>query len=531
MATRDDHFGNEERLMGAERQRRRVASPGGAVPLPGCGPLAKRGTGTGIATGYGKRRAGAPLLRQLLPIAAVLLAGVPAPPAAAQSVTCADRPVMAGAVSTRADIQSFVQCAYEHVSEVGFEAAHTAFKEEPRWKSGSMYVFVAEVTTQSDQARVFVFPPDPAREIGPFGAVIDAWGNDVFREYHRLATGFGEGWVYYSFTDPATGDDAPKVSYVKRMQWNGVDTVIGAGLYSRDLPGTCGPEEVNATLLDAEGGNERLAEFVRCAALELEPLGYNGAQAMIGEHRWRSGSIYLFAMDTYGNVLFNGDPYHRWFGASAPELNTDPDGQFLGYDIIRTSNAFGEAFLAYRARNPATGSTENKVAFVKRVVAYGMPMLLASGYYPSEERGIVISIRGTGPGLPFLGTVRAEDTVSGLQLTPSLIGLSPGPHGFHVHTIPDCGNGGMNTGSHYDPENTGRHDGPYGTGHLGALPVLVVSETGVATVPVVAPRLTLSDIEGRALIIHAGGDNYSDFPAPLGGGGPRVACGVIPTAD
>lgn len=34
-------------------------------------------------------------------------------------------------------------------------------------------------------------------------------------------------------------------------------------------------------------------------------------------------------------------------------------------------------------------------------------------------------------------------------------------------------------------------------------------------------------LEGHALIIHAGGDNYSDAPAPLGGGGARLACGVI----
>ncbi len=29
-------------------------------------------------------------------------------------------------------------------------------------------------------------------------------------------------------------------------------------------------------------------------------------------------------------------------------------------------------------------------------------------------------------------------------------------------------------------------------------------------------------------MIHAGGDNYSDTPEKLGGGGARVACGVIP---
>ena len=42
-----------------------------------------------------------------------------------------------------------------------------------------------------------------------------------------------------------------------------------------------------------------------------------------------------------------------------------------------------------------------------------------------------------------------------------------------------------------------------------------------------APNLAVKDLKGRSVIIHAGGDNYSDQPAPLGGGGARIACGVI----
>ena len=43
-----------------------------------------------------------------------------------------------------------------------------------------------------------------------------------------------------------------------------------------------------------------------------------------------------------------------------------------------------------------------------------------------------------------------------------------------------------------------------------------------------APALTLADVEGRTLMIHENGDNYSNEPKPLGGGGARIACGVIP---
>ena len=48
------------------------------------------------------------------------------------------------------------------------------------------------------------------------------------------------------------------------------------------------------------------------------------------------------------------------------------------------------------------------------------------------------------------------------------------------------------------------------------------------TQPVLAPRLNMADLKGRSLMIHAGGDNHADHPAPLGGGGARVVCGVTP---
>jgi Cu-Zn family superoxide dismutase len=41
------------------------------------------------------------------------------------------------------------------------------------------------------------------------------------------------------------------------------------------------------------------------------------------------------------------------------------------------------------------------------------------------------------------------------------------------------------------------------------------------------PHLTVADVKGRSIMIHGGGDNYSDQPAPLGGGGARIACGVV----
>ena len=294
---------------------------------------------------------------------------------------CANRSITASAVRTTEDVQAFVQCAYEFVQEMGFEEARRAFNEDERWKSGPIYIFVSEATPLSDQARLFVFPPARSREGSSLGLLIDAFGNDYYKEQHRIVSSFGAGWLYYSFTNPATGRDEPKASYIKSIDWEGNLAAIGAGIYRRDIPGTCESEEVNALALEATPSNERLQEFVRCAAMELESQGYFATRALSSDPRWRNGSIYLFGLDTYGYTLFSGDPYSQWYGLIAPELNDHMGGPFGGRDVVSVGDAFGETFLYYSTRNPASGMMQRKVTFVKRVVAYGLPILVGAGYY------------------------------------------------------------------------------------------------------------------------------------------------------
>ena len=114
--------------------------------------------------------------------------------------------------------------------------------------------------------------------------------------------------------------------------------------------------------------------------------------------------------------------------------------------------------------------------------------------------------------------------------------MPAGVHGFHVHENGSCEPGmkdgkavaALAAGGHFDPQKTGKHLGPYADGHLGDLPAIYVTADGMANDPVLAPRLKkISEIEGKALMVHAGGDNHSDHPLPLGGGGERFACGVI----
>lgn len=130
-----------------------------------------------------------------------------------------------------------------------------------------------------------------------------------------------------------------------------------------------------------------------------------------------------------------------------------------------------------------------------------------------------------------VGYVEIAQTREGLRFDarklPDLrpYGVQPGPRGFHVHEFADL----TNPGCHYDPEHTKTHRGPFGMGHRGDLPALYIGPGGRPTAVVTAPRLALHEIMGRSLIIHEGGDNYTDTPKN-GGGGRRALGGVITPA-
>lgn len=130
-----------------------------------------------------------------------------------------------------------------------------------------------------------------------------------------------------------------------------------------------------------------------------------------------------------------------------------------------------------------------------------------------------------------MGTLTVRPSDSGLYVTVRAQGFEPGEHGFHIHQNPSCepadGTPGGAAGGHWDPEDTGTHRGPVGDGHLGDMPALNADADGSIDQVVELPRIDdPAMLRGHAVIIHQGGDTYSDEPS-LGGGGARVACAVI----
>jgi superoxide dismutase, Cu-Zn family len=163
--------------------------------------------------------------------------------------------------------------------------------------------------------------------------------------------------------------------------------------------------------------------------------------------------------------------------------------------------------------------------------------LAAAGAANAQTKSATVNkITAEGVG-DAIGTINFRDTKQGLFIEPMVTGLPPGLHGFHIHQNPNCGPGpgannqpaaGMAAGGHYDPKSTNKHRGPHSEdSHLGDLPILPVDLNGMAAFPGVAKRLKTTDLVGRSVMIHAGSDNFDDAPNPLGGGGGRIACGVI----
>lgn len=152
---------------------------------------------------------------------------------------------------------------------------------------------------------------------------------------------------------------------------------------------------------------------------------------------------------------------------------------------------------------------------------------------PTQTSVDVYAVTAQGIG-NAVGRIQFTDTAQGLQIQTQLKQLPSGPRGFHIHENPSCAPAekdgkmvaALSAGGHFNPYQMPNHGTPL-TGHLGDLPFLLVETDGTAQRTLIAPRLKVKDILGRAVMIHAGGDNYSDHPKPLGGGGDRIACGVI----
>jgi Cu-Zn family superoxide dismutase len=130
------------------------------------------------------------------------------------------------------------------------------------------------------------------------------------------------------------------------------------------------------------------------------------------------------------------------------------------------------------------------------------------------------------------GTLAFAPMTDGVHVTGDIGGLAPNStHGFHIHEKGDCSAADASSaGGHFNPggEAHGRASAPHH--HLGDNDNLVADADGVAHVDAHFAGVVLggggaNDIVGKAVVVHAGADDYASQPA--GNAGARIACGVI----
>lgn len=130
------------------------------------------------------------------------------------------------------------------------------------------------------------------------------------------------------------------------------------------------------------------------------------------------------------------------------------------------------------------------------------------------------------------GDLRFEAMEGGVRVTGRLARLKPGTtHGFHVHETGDCSApDGSSAGGHFNPMDTAHGRVGTSTHHVGDTDNVVADADGNAAVDNRLDGATLgdnasTDIVGKAVIVHAGADDYTS--QPTGDAGARLACGVI----
>lgn len=133
-----------------------------------------------------------------------------------------------------------------------------------------------------------------------------------------------------------------------------------------------------------------------------------------------------------------------------------------------------------------------------------------------------------------IGKVELLQGTIGALLRLDVNNLPAGWHGFHIHATGTCDHEGhfKSAHGHIDPAEKEHGylnaQGP----ELGDLPNLYIHADGTQKLELFLPQLDVSqmmDEDGSAFVIHENPDDH--MTQPIGGAGPRIACGVVKLRD
>lgn len=164
------------------------------------------------------------------------------------------------------------------------------------------------------------------------------------------------------------------------------------------------------------------------------------------------------------------------------------------------------------------------VAFVGVVLAAVSPTATST----ERRRGLVANLSdATGSSVGVVRIMPTDDGKVRVAIVASR--LTPGFHGYHVHTTGVCdpqakdASGAtapfITAGGHFNPDTSQTHGA-----HAGDLPPLLATQDGKAMLRFKTDRFRLGDLrdaDGSAIIVHAAPDNLANLPASTPAGADR----------
>lgn len=124
------------------------------------------------------------------------------------------------------EIETLVNKASDVLEERGSKAFTDFRKKDSPWRYADVYLFVVDMN-----GVVLFNAAHPEREQRDFLDDRDADGKRFHRDFIKMVTAYGSGWVDYMFPKPDGTVPTVKWSYVCATRVDGVDALVGAGVY------------------------------------------------------------------------------------------------------------------------------------------------------------------------------------------------------------------------------------------------------------------------------------------------------------
>ena len=287
--------------------------------------------------------------------------------------TCSPDSTRASLVYTERDVERFVGCAAHHLQQNGLQALHD-FSNDPRWNAGPTYLFLYDLES--------AFAVANAGQPQVVGTIRDASSYaegrvPVVPEMQRILASHDDGYVHYTFRNPATDEEGRKTTYVRRVFIDGRAYILAAGLY---VPS----DECRALPLARDiNTRDELQLLVRCGTRLIEERGDLAFDLLRYHPQWVGGSTYLFVSGSDCRNIFY--PLDYLYDESQTCAFEDSAGYRVNQAIIdMSSSEAGQGWVDYVWLNPASESLETKNSYIIGSTLNDEHVSIGAGLYESE---------------------------------------------------------------------------------------------------------------------------------------------------